>query len=112
MKNFVSKIKEKAVAVKSKVKGAAMALAVVAAVGAASLGGGVQAHASATPAPGIDFSGQSNGIDVMGAISSAFSFLGMFNAWVYLVLGIVLAPVMIGMIFWLVGKLKKRGATA
>lgn len=110
MRKLFSAVKEKVSVVKKKVKGAALTAMAMLAIAATAIGGGTEAHAATTP--GVDFSGQTTGIDVMAAISSAFSFLGMFDAWVYLVLGVLLAPVLIGLIFWLVGKLRSRRATA
>lgn len=112
MKAIVSKIREKSAAVGRKLKSKALAALAVVGVAAAALNiGTTQTFAAATPAP-VDFSGQSLDVNVAGAVSSAFSFLGMFGTWVYLVLGIMLAPVMIAFVFWIIGKLRRNTAKA
>lgn len=56
----------------------------------------------------LDFSSETVGISVMDMVKSALSFLGIFNDWVLIGLGVIFAGVIVGIIFWIVGKLKKH----
>lgn len=55
----------------------------------------------------VDFSGATMPFSVADMVKTAFSFLGMFDTWTLLGLGIVFAGVIVGFIFWVVQKGKK-----
>lgn len=74
--------------------------------------GGTTALAALAPAAGaapIEFTGQSLNVDVADVVSTGFNFANLFNEYTLLVLGIMLAPVLIGFIIWLWGRLPKKG---
>jgi len=63
-------------------------------------------------AAGIDFSTNTATLpDVKDVVSTGFSFMGMFDTYTMLVLGIIFAPVAIGFILWLWRKLPKMGSS-
>lgn len=62
------------------------------------------------PDNSIDFS-TTTGLDinVVDVVKTGFSFMNMFNTYTMLVLGIIFAPVAIGFIIWIWGKLPRLG---
>ncbi|MFD0717684.1 hypothetical protein [Paenibacillus sp. GCM10027626] len=79
----------------------------VTAVAGASLA--LAALPSAVGAAPISFGDSSIGITTTDAIATGFNFMGLFDSWTMLVVGIIFAPVAIGFIIWLMGKLPRMG---
>lgn len=100
IKALFGKVKDKAGKLKSKAVGmVSMAIAAVMALPVA---------AGAAP---VDFS-TTTGINVTptDVIGTGFSFMGMFDEYTMIVLGIIFAPVAIGFIVWIWRKLPKLGS--
>ena len=58
---------------------------------------------------GVDFSSTGGlGLSVTDVIETGFSFMGLFDTYTMLVLGIIFAPVAIGFIIWLWRKLPRK----
>lgn len=105
--NIISAVKQKWTNFKQKTT--AMALLAMTALAALP----VSASAAAAPTGPIDFS-TTTGINVSttDVVSTGFSFANMFGPYTMLVLGIMFAPVGLGFIIWLWGKLPKLGKKA
>lgn len=99
IKSLFGKVKDKAGKLKSKAVGmVSLAIAAVMALPVA---------AGAAP---VDFSTTTGlQIEPTDVIGTGFSFMGMFDAYTMIVLGIIFAPVAIGFVLWIWGKLPRLG---
>lgn len=61
----------------------------------------------AAAAVDVDFSGVTMPFSIADMIKTAFSFLGIFDTWVLLGLGILFSGIIVGFIFWILSKGKK-----
>lgn len=68
----------------------------------------VAALPTAAGAAPIDFTGQTVGVTVGDAVGTGFNFAKIFDEWTLLAAGLILAPIVIGMLIWLAKK--GRGA--
>lgn len=98
MGKFFKGIKNKLAAVTT----LTMALAVSAFAGAA---------AASPPSQAVDFSNMSGlTVDPLDVVSTGFSFMRMFDNYTVIVLGLIFAPVAVGFVLWIWGKLPKMGS--
>lgn len=73
--------------------------------------GGTGAIAALAPAAGaapIDFTNQTLDVSVTDVVATGFNFANMFNDYTLIVLGVIFAPILIGFVIWLFGKIKAK----
>ncbi|MMZ53494.1 hypothetical protein D1872_152830 [compost metagenome] len=63
---------------------------------------------AAPAAASIDLSGVKMPFTVTDMITAGMSFLGIFDTWILIGLGVVFAGLMAGFIYWIVSKAKKH----
>ena len=74
--------------------------------------GGTAALAALAPAAGaapIEFTGITTGVDVGDALQTGVNFMGIFGEWTNLAIGVFLAAVIIGFIFFVIRKIPQKG---